>query len=98
MTFDVYDPAIHGENDWAEVNAANAHEAAVKHMTANADPLDFDPEGIHPILVRASYDDWEALAIGIGRDGDDISAVYYWCARGRWTGRKVTPPSPPEAS
>ena len=65
MKFDVYDPAIHGENDWAEINAANAHEAAVKYMTAY-DPGDFDPEGVYPILVRASYDDWEALAIGIG--------------------------------
>ena len=97
MRFDVYDPATHGENDWSEVDAATAHEAAVKYMTANADPLRFDPEGIHPILARRDGGDWEPIAIGIGREGDDFSVVYYWCARGRWTGRRVTPPSPAEA-
>ena len=91
MKFDVYDPAIHA-NDWAEVDAATAGAAAVKHMAANADPLRFDPDSIFPILVRRDGGDWEPIAVGIGRDGDDFSAVYYWCARGRWTGRKVTPP------
>lgn len=93
MKFDVYDPAIHSENDWAEVNAATAGEVAVKFMTANADPLAFDPANTWPLLVRRDGGDWGALTVGIGRDGDDITAVYYWEHRGRWTGRGVTPPS-----
>ena len=69
MKFDAYDPAVHGENDWAEVDAATAHEAAVKYMTANADPLRFDPEGVFPILVRRDGGDWEARAVD-GPQGD----------------------------
>ena len=96
MKFDVYDPAIHGENDWAEVNAATAGEAAVKFMTANADPCDFDPGGTWPLLVRRDGGDWEAVSIGIGREGDDYESVYHWGHRGRWTGRRVTPPGATE--
>lgn len=92
MKYDVYDPAIHGRDEWAEVDATTADAAAVQFMTANADPLDFDAERTYPILVRRDGGDWEAVSIGIGREGDDHESVYYWEHRGRWAGRRVTPP------